>query len=211
MGQKSDLSPLHIPLIFHCCESLLQTAYCMLYLERDLIQGTSRGALFSSTAFLVKSGYCKSRRTSPPLLSQELLIHCYWNTLLGLIHCPQTKQIKLQGPHPSLGCPQPPATPAQATSTRFTQGAGRCQNKSCKTQNSRRFWSIQNFPFPAVGLQVQSTSLGAVELAAGQGATPHLARRMDASTVPFIKQHLPFFWIYRFMPSGVDDFYFFFP
>lgn len=92
------------------------------------------------------------------LLSQELLIHCYWNTLLGLSHCPQAKQIKLQGPHPSLGCPQPPATPAQATSAQFTQGTGRCQNRSGKTPNSRRFRSIQNFPFPAVGLQVWSTS-----------------------------------------------------
>lgn len=42
------------------------------YLERDLIQGTSRGALFSSTAFLVKFGYCKSRRTSPPALSTPI-------------------------------------------------------------------------------------------------------------------------------------------
>lgn len=32
--------------------------------------------------------------------------------------------------------------------------------------------------------------------------------RAEANAVSFIKQHLPFFWIYYFMPSGVDDFFF---
>lgn len=32
-------------------------------------------------------------------------------------------------------------------------------------------------------------------------------RRAEASALSFIKQHLPFFWIYYFMPSGVDFFF----
>lgn len=31
--------------------------------------------------------------------------------------------------------------------------------------------------------------------------------RAEASAVSFIKQHLPFYWIYYFMPSGEDFFF----
>lgn len=70
---RNQIFPHYVFLLFFTAVKVYcrQLIACF-YLERDLIQGTSRGALFSSTAFLVKFGYCKSRRTSPPASSTPI-------------------------------------------------------------------------------------------------------------------------------------------
>lgn len=72
MGQNQIFPHYVFLLFFTAVKVYCRRLIACFYLERDLIQGTSRGALFSSTAFLVKFGYCKSRRTSPPASSTPI-------------------------------------------------------------------------------------------------------------------------------------------